>query len=86
MRHAVSGGDRVGVPPLTLEPGVLAETVTVVAESPLVQTQSGERSFGRDTFSMSNMFLALRKLARSGDATIRMSSAPISARLVQPDH
>jgi outer membrane receptor protein involved in Fe transport len=42
---AVSGGDHVGIPPLTLEPGALAETVTVVAESPLVQTQSGERSF-----------------------------------------
>ena len=28
---AVSGGDRVGIPPLTLEPGALAETVTVVA-------------------------------------------------------
>jgi len=41
---AVSGGDRVGIPPLTLEPGALAETVTVVAESPIVQTQSGERS------------------------------------------
>src|SRR5438876_539772 len=26
----VSGGDRVGMPPLTLEPGALAETVTVV--------------------------------------------------------
>ena len=42
---AVSGGDRVGVPPLTLEPGALAETVTVIAESPMVQTQSGERSY-----------------------------------------
>ena len=42
---AVSGGDRVGVPALTLEPGALAETITVVASSPLVQTQSGERSY-----------------------------------------
>ncbi|HEV2985365.1 MAG TPA: carboxypeptidase-like regulatory domain-containing protein [Vicinamibacterales bacterium] len=41
----VSGGDRVGIPPLTLEPGALAETVTVVGQSPLVQTQSGERSY-----------------------------------------
>ena len=29
---AVSGGDRVGIPPLMLEPGALAETVTVIAE------------------------------------------------------
>src|SRR5215218_7005161 len=42
---AVSGGDRVGIPPLVLEPGALAETITVVAASPLVQTQSGERSY-----------------------------------------
>src|SRR5471030_1513838 len=41
----VSGGDRVGLPPITIEPGALAETVTVTAESPLVQTQSGERSY-----------------------------------------
>src|SRR5436190_2563849 len=41
----VSGGDRVGMPPVTLEAGALAETVTVVGQSPLVQTQSGERSY-----------------------------------------
>src|ERR1035437_6349286 len=41
----VTGGDRVGVPPLTLEVGGTAETVSVSAESALVQTQSGERSF-----------------------------------------
>ncbi len=42
---AVTGADRVGVPPLTLEVGGTAETVTVTAEAALVQTQSGERSF-----------------------------------------
>ena len=41
----VTGGDRVGVPPLTLEVGGTTETVTVTAEAALVQTQSGERSF-----------------------------------------
>jgi hypothetical protein len=41
----VSGGDRVGVPTLTLEPGALAETVNVTAESLLVQSQSAERSY-----------------------------------------
>src|SRR5450759_2881240 len=38
----VSGADRVGVPPVTLEVGGTAETVTVSAESALVQTQSGD--------------------------------------------
>jgi len=42
---AVSGGDRVGLGSFTLEPAALAETVLVVGESPLVQTQSGERSY-----------------------------------------
>src|SRR5438552_13196888 len=52
---AVSGADRVGVPPLTLEPGALAETVTVVAESPLVQTQSGERSYAVSSTQIENL-------------------------------
>ncbi len=41
----VTGGDRVGVEPVKLEPGAIEETVTVSIESPVVQTQSGERSF-----------------------------------------
>jgi hypothetical protein len=40
----VTGGDHVGVPPITLEVGGTAETVTVQAEATLVQTQSGERA------------------------------------------
>ncbi len=41
----VSGGDRVGVPPVILETATVSETVQVVAEATLVQTQSAERSF-----------------------------------------
>ena len=52
---AVSGGDRVGIPPLTLEPGALAESVTVVGQSPLVQTQSGERSFAVTSAQIDNL-------------------------------
>ncbi|PYR57431.1 MAG: hypothetical protein DMF91_19515, partial [Acidobacteria bacterium] len=55
---AVSGADRVGVPPLTLEPGALAESVTVVAESPLVQTQSGERSYAVSSTQIENLPIA----------------------------
>jgi hypothetical protein len=51
----VSGGDRVGIPPLTLEPGALAETVTVIAESPMVQTQSGERSYAVTSQQIENL-------------------------------
>jgi carboxypeptidase family protein/TonB-dependent receptor-like protein len=52
---AVSGGDRVGIPPLTLEAGALAETVTVIAESPMVQTQSGERSYAVTSTQIDNL-------------------------------
>ena len=41
----VSGGDRVVGPALTLEVGGATETVNVTAEAPLIQAQSGERSF-----------------------------------------
>src|SRR5450755_1991551 len=34
----VTGGDRVGLPPLTLEVGATAETVNVTAEAALIQT------------------------------------------------
>jgi hypothetical protein len=45
----VSGGDRVSVPTITIEVGGASETVTVSAESPLVQMSSGERSFAVST-------------------------------------
>jgi hypothetical protein len=51
----VSGADRVGVPRLTLEPGGITETVTVTAETALVQTQSGERSFAIATEQVENL-------------------------------
>ena len=41
----VTGGDRVGVPPITLQVGGTNDTVTVTAEAALLQTQSGERSY-----------------------------------------
>jgi len=45
----VTGGDRVGVPTLTLELGSTVETITVTAEVALVQSQSGERSYAIET-------------------------------------
>jgi Carboxypeptidase regulatory-like domain/TonB-dependent Receptor Plug Domain len=52
---AVSGGDRVGVPAVTLEPGAIAETVNVTAEAAVVQSQSGERSFAITTEQIENL-------------------------------
>ncbi|HUC75160.1 MAG TPA: carboxypeptidase regulatory-like domain-containing protein, partial [Vicinamibacterales bacterium] len=62
---SVSGGDRVGIPPLILEPGTLAETVTVIGQSPLVQTQSGERSY-----AVSNKQIETLPFARSNFTTL----------------
>ena len=51
----VSGGDRVSLPAITLEIGSQTEAVTVVAESPLVQAHSGERSFTVTTEQVENL-------------------------------
>ena len=65
----VSAGDRVGIGTLAIEVGVLSETVQVTGESPLVQTQSGERSFAVTTRSVESLpivnrsFTALASLA-----------------------
>ena len=55
QRLPVSGGDRVSVPAITLEVGGQTEAVTVIAESPLIQAQSGERSFAVTTEQVENL-------------------------------
>jgi hypothetical protein len=52
---AVSPGSIVALGAVTLEVGGQAEVVTVTAETPLVQTASGERSFTITTESVSNL-------------------------------
>ncbi len=56
----VSAGDRTLLGVLTIEVGGLAETVQVVSEAALVQTQSGERSFTVNTDSVQNLPIANR--------------------------
>ena len=51
----VSGGDRVSVGTLVLEVGGTTETVDVTAEAPLIQAQSGERSFAVSTVQIENL-------------------------------
>src|SRR5437867_2634033 len=52
---AVSAGDRVTVPPLTIEIGGKTETVDVKGEAPAMQAQSGERSFVVTTSAVENL-------------------------------
>ena len=75
---AVSPGDRVTVPVLTLEVGGATETVSVTAEAPLIQAQSGERSFTVATASVDNLPIANRSF------TVLVGLAPgmnVTARL-----
>jgi hypothetical protein len=51
----VSPGERVVVSNLTIEIGALAETIIVKSETPLVQAQSGERSFVVTTEEVENL-------------------------------
>jgi len=66
---AVSAGDRVGLGTLTIEIGGLTETVLVTAESPLVQTQSGERSFTIATQSVENLPIGNRSFTAAATTT-----------------
>jgi hypothetical protein len=52
---AVSGADRISVGALTLSVGGTSETVTVKSEAPLIQSQSGERSFRVSTAEVENL-------------------------------
>jgi hypothetical protein len=45
----VSPGDRVALGTLTIEVGALEETITVSGQAPLIQTQSGDRSYSIST-------------------------------------
>jgi hypothetical protein len=51
----VSGGDRLALPAMTLEAGGQNEVINVTAEAPLIQAQSGERSFTISTAQVENL-------------------------------
>ncbi len=51
----VSGGERVALAAMTLEAGGQTEVVNVTAEAPLIQAQSGERSFAVSSTQIENL-------------------------------
>jgi hypothetical protein len=67
----VNAGDRVGLGSFTIQIGALAETVTVVAETPLVQTPSGERSFAVSTQSVESLPIANRTATPTSSTATR---------------
>ena len=60
---AVSGGERVAVGALTIEIGGATETVDVTSEAPLIQAQSGERSFTVSSIAVQELPLSNRNFA-----------------------
>ena len=85
---AVSPGDRQSVGVFTIEVGGITDTVTVMAESPLVQSRSGERSFTIPTSAVENLpianrsFTALASLAPG--VTTRRATPRASAAAATP--
>jgi hypothetical protein len=61
---AVSAGSRVPVGALTLEVGGATETIDVRGEAPVIQAESGERSFTITTESVQNLPLANRSFTQ----------------------
>jgi hypothetical protein len=72
----VSGGDRVAVPPMTIEVGGAAETVNVSAEAAIVQSQSGERSFAVTTEQVENLPISRGNFANLAVFTPGVSGQP----------
>ena len=66
---AVSGGERVSIGTLTLEVGGTTETVDVTSEAPLIQAQSGERSFTVPTIAVQELPLFSRNFANLAQLT-----------------
>ena len=77
----VSPGDRLAIPTLIIEVGALAETVTVQAESPVIQASSGERSFTVVTESVENLPIANRGFASLASLAPGVASGNNPARI-----
>ena len=56
----VNPGSRIALGTLTIDVGGTSEVVTVMAETPMIQAASGERSFSINTDSVANLPLANR--------------------------
>jgi hypothetical protein len=74
----VSPGDRVAVPPMAIAVGGATEVIEVSASAPIIQAQSGERSFTIATDAVTNLpmgnrsFATLAALAPGVDGTSRV--------------
>jgi Carboxypeptidase regulatory-like domain/TonB-dependent Receptor Plug Domain len=82
---AASPGDRVAIGTVTVEVGTLAETVLVTGDAPMIQAQTGDRSFVVTKESVENLPMSGRNYASfaaltpgvqvSGTAAVRLDGA-----------
>ena len=77
----LSPGDRLLVPTLTIEVGTLTETVTVQAESPIIQASSGERSFAISKEAVENLPISNRGFAGLASLAPGVASCNNPARI-----
>ena len=77
----LSPGDRLLVPTLTIEVGTLTETVTVQAETPVIQASSGERSFAVAREAVENLPIANRGFAGFASLAPGVASGNNPARI-----
>lgn len=79
----VSGADRLTVGVLTLEVGGASEVVSVVGDAPVIQSQSGDRSFTVSTASVENLPLLSRNYAALAELAPGVSHDPGRGDLVR---
>ena len=77
----VSPGDRALLQTLTIEVGALAETVTVQADTQIVQASSGERSFTIPDAAVENLPIANRGFASLASLAPGVSSGTNPSRI-----
>jgi hypothetical protein len=80
---SVSQGDRVALSQLTLEIGGMSEVVDVRDEAPLIQSQSGDRSFTVTTSSVENLPILARNYTALAELAPGVSHTPDRGDLVR---
>jgi len=76
----VSPGDRVAVGTVVIEVGTLAETVLVSGDAPMIQAQTGERSYTVTKESVQDLPVTGRNFASFATLTPGVVAARVNRR------
>ena len=80
----VSAGDRMGLGTLTIELGALAETLIVTGEAPMLQTESGERSFSVPLETVENLPIVDRSFIQLVTLTPGVGNTSVTGNSFNP--